>query len=178
MQLRSGARSSSERQAVANSRAMHFNSEHLGPGDDTPTIAPKIFVSGSGKRNWRTILSKWATVTSAIVAVAGPSPGAIAQAFSPTPLFEANTTIPGKNGATQALHVSVQSWQIAGQEKEIPLQGLYVAHLLSGQIVATIDGQTAQHLRGDYWTVKAGAAMRIAVVGEVAVLETILVSKQ
>ena len=53
-----------------------------------------------------------------------------------------------------------------------------MAHLLSGQILATVYGQTTQHLPGDYWTVKAGAAMRVKVVGEVAVLETIVVIKQ
>jgi hypothetical protein len=53
-----------------------------------------------------------------------------------------------------------------------------VAHLLSGQILATIDGRTTPHLPGDYWTVKAGAAMRVKVVEEVAVLETTAVSKQ
>ena len=87
-------------------------------------------------------MSKCAVVTTAIVAIAGPSPGAIAQALSPTPVYEGDTTIPAKNGATEAVHVSVQSWGIAGQEQEIPLHGSYVAHLLSGQILATIDGQT------------------------------------
>jgi len=121
---------------------------------------------------------KRGVVITAIVAVIGLPPGAIAQALSPTTVYEGNTTISAKNGATQAVHVSVQSWGIAGPEHEIPLQGFYVAHLLSGQILATIDGQTTQHLPGDYWTVKAGAAMRVEVVGEVAALETIVVSKQ
>jgi len=123
-------------------------------------------------------LSKCTVVITAIVAVVGPSPGAIAQDFSPTTVYEGNTTIPAKNGATQAVHVSIQSWGIAGPEHEIPLQGFYVAHLLSGQISATIDGQTTQHLPGDYWTVKAGTAMRVKAGGEVAVLETTVVSKQ
>ena len=114
----------------------------------------------------------------ALVAIAIPLAGAVAQVLSPTPVFEGNTTIPAKNAATQAVHISVQSWGIAPQEREIPLRGFYVAHLLSGQISATIDGQTADHLPGDYWTVKAGAAMRVGVVGEVAVLETTVVSKQ
>ena len=148
------------------------------PEDDTPTIAPEIFVSGSEKHNGSVILSKCTVVITAIVAVVGPSPGAIAQDFSPTTVYEGNTTIPAKNGATQAVHVSVQSWGISGQEREIPLNGFCVAHLLSGQILATVDGQTTQHLPGDYWTVKAGAAMRVEVVGEVAVLETTVVSKQ
>jgi quercetin dioxygenase-like cupin family protein len=124
------------------------------------------------------VLSVRAVLTTAIVAIVGPAPRAIAQAPSPTPVYEANATIPAKNGATQAVHVSVQSWGIAGTEHEIPLQGFYVAHLLSGQISATIDGQTTQHLPGDYWTVNAGAAMRVKAGGEVAVLETTVVSKQ
>jgi uncharacterized cupin superfamily protein len=127
------------------------------------------------------VLSVRAVVTAAIVAIdaiAGSLPGALAQALSPTPVYEGDTTIQAKNGAAQAVHINVQSWQISGQEQEIPLRGFYVAHLLSGQILATNDGQTTQHLPGDYWTVKAGAATRVKVVGEVAVLETIVVSKQ
>jgi quercetin dioxygenase-like cupin family protein len=102
----------------------------------------------------------------------------MAQALSPTLVFEGNTTTTAKNGATQTVHVVVQSWGIAGQEHEIPLRGFYVAHLLSGQISATVDGQTTEHLPGPYWTVKAGATMRVKVVGEVAVLETTVVAKQ
>jgi uncharacterized cupin superfamily protein len=123
-------------------------------------------------------LSKCAVLTTAIIAIVAPSAGAIAQALAPAPMYEGNTTIPAKNGATQAVHINVQSWGISGQEQEIPLKGFYVAHLLSGQILAAVDGQTTQHLPGDYWTVKAGAAMRVKVVGEVAVLETTVVSKQ
>lgn len=118
-----------------------------------------------------------AVMTAAIVAIVGPSPGAMAQAVS-SPVFEANATVPGKNGATEAVHVSVQAWEIGGEQQEMPLYGFYVAHLLSGHILATIDGRTMQHLPGDYWTVKAGAAMTVKVVGEVAVLETTVVSKQ
>jgi hypothetical protein len=142
-------------------------------------LSPAIVQVRGVDRIWASrAISKCAVVTAAIVAIAGPSPRAMAQALSPTPVYEADTTIPAKNGATEAAHVSVQSWAIAGQEREIPLQGLYVAHLLSGQVSATIDGRTAQHLPGDYWTVRAGAAMTVKAVGEVAGLETIIVSKQ
>jgi hypothetical protein len=114
----------------------------------------------------------------ALVAIAGPLAGVVAQALSPTLVFEGNTTTLAKNGATQAAHIVVQSWGIAGKENEVPMRGFYVAHLLSGQILATIDGQTTGHEPGDYWAVKPGAAMRVNVVGEAAVLETIAVSKQ
>jgi hypothetical protein len=118
------------------------------------------------------------TTIAALFAIATPLAGAMAQALSPTSEFQGNATTIAKDGATQAVHVSVQSWRIAGQEDELPLRGFYVAHLLSGQIAATIDGQTTEHLPGDYWTVKAGASMRLEVVGEVAVLETIVVAMQ
>jgi hypothetical protein len=134
--------------------------------------------SGSEKHNGSRILSKCVVVTTAIAAIVGPSPGTMAQALSPTPVYEGDTAIPAKNGAMEAVRVSVQAWEISGQEQEISLQGFYVAHLLSGQILATIDGQMKQHLPGDYWTVKAGVAMRVKVVGEVSVLETTVVSKQ
>jgi len=122
-------------------------------------------------------MTTYAVAAAAIVAVAGALP-AKAEALAPTPVFEGSTTIPAKNGPMEAVHVSVQSWAISRREQQIPLQGFYVAHLLSGQISATIDGQTTPHVAGDYWTVKAGAAMRVSVVGEVAALETIVVSKQ
>src|SRR5437870_2779274 len=113
----------------------------------------------------------------ALCAIAIPLACAIAETLAPTLVFEGTMTTPAKNGATQAVHIIVQSWGI-GATQDIPLRGFYVAHLLSGQISTTIDGQTTEHLPGDYWTIKAGAAMRVKVVGEVAVLETIVVEKQ
>ena len=123
-------------------------------------------------------MTKCIVATVAIVAIAGLPLGATAQGLSPAPVYEGDTTVQAKNGASETAHVSVQSWAIAGQEQEIPVQGFYVAHLLSGQILATIQGQTTQHLPGDYWPVKGGASMRVQAVGEVAVLETTAVSKQ
>ena len=120
---------------------------------------------------------KCIAAATALVAIAGPLAGAMAQALSPTLVFEGNTTS-AKDGATQTVHIVVQSWATARQEDEIPLRGFYVAHLLSGAISATIDGQKTEHLPGDYWTVMTGAAMRVKVSGEVAVLETTVVTKQ
>jgi hypothetical protein len=103
---------------------------------------------------------------------------AAAEALSPALVFEGKTMVQAKDGTTQSAHVSVQSWRIAGPEEELlPLRVFYIAHLLSGQIRAKIDGQTIEHLPGDYWTVNAGVVMRVKAVGEVAVLETIVVAK-
>jgi quercetin dioxygenase-like cupin family protein len=115
---------------------------------------------------------------------ATPLASAEAQALLPAPVFEGKTTTPIKSGATQPVHITVQSWEIAGQRNRngpshgIPLHGFYVAHLLSGDISTTIDGQTTKHFPGDYWTVKTGATMQVKVLGEFAVLETIVVAKQ
>ena len=113
-----------------------------------------------------------------LVAIAIPLAGAMAQAISPTPVFQGDAAVPTKNAATQIVHISVQSWAIAPQEREIPLRGFYMAHLLSGQISTTIDGQAMEHLPGDYWTVKPGATMHVKAIGEVAVLETTVVAKE
>jgi hypothetical protein len=120
-------------------------------------------------------------IGAALVSIVIPVAGAIAQTLSPSPVFEANMTTPAKNGATQAVHISVQSWGIAGQDRaihEIPLRGFYVAHLISGSISTTIDGETSKQPPGAYWTVKAGATMQVKVLGAVAVLETTVVAKQ
>jgi hypothetical protein len=112
-----------------------------------------------------------------LVSIAIPLVGAIAGTLSPTTVFEGNTIARAKDGATKPVHVVIQSWRI-GATQEIPLRGFYLAHLLGGHISATIGGQTVEHLPGDYWTIKPGAAMQIKVLGQFAVLETIVVAKQ
>jgi hypothetical protein len=115
----------------------------------------------------------------AFVISAAPA-GAIAQALQPTPEFEAALATATKSGATQTAKISIQSWELpnqGGTEHEIPLKGFYVAHLLSGDIAATVDGQTTKRLPGAYWAVKVGATMQVKVLSELAVLETIVPTK-
>jgi hypothetical protein len=109
---------------------------------------------------------------------------AAAQTISQVKVFEGSTTIPAKAGGTEDVHVSIQSWGISGDRRrqgageEIPLRGFYLAHLLSGEVSAAINGQAVQHGPGDYWTVGAGATMRVTVLGEYAMLETTVLSRQ
>jgi hypothetical protein len=93
-------------------------------------------------------------------------------------VFEGATAAQPKTG--QSFHLSVQSWQFTPTDAvhEIPLRGFYVAHLLSGSIVTTIDGVVTTRGDGAYWTVKAGEIMQVEVLGEFAVLETIVIAKQ
>jgi hypothetical protein len=118
----------------------------------------------------------------AIVASLALTPAAaIAQAnVSPKVLFEGNLAAPQKDAAPTG-QASVKSWEFFnknGAVQELPLAGFYVAHLVSGKVAATIDGQTTNYQPGSYWTVKAGAKMQVKVLGEMAVLETITASKQ
>jgi uncharacterized cupin superfamily protein len=117
----------------------------------------------------------------ALAATALPSSRVVAAALSPTRVFEGNITTPAKDGTTQSVHIIVQAWAIAGPgdvTQEIPIREVYVAHLISGQISVASDGPATTHRPGDYWVVKAGTAMQVKARGDVAVLETIVVSKQ
>jgi hypothetical protein len=102
---------------------------------------------------------------------------AVAQTLVPTPVFETTASISAKNGTVHPVHVDIQSWRISG-EKEIPLRGFYIAHLLGGAISTTIAGQTTIQPPGAYWPVKEDANMQVKVLGDLAVLETIVVTKQ
>jgi quercetin dioxygenase-like cupin family protein len=121
------------------------------------------------------------TAAAALAALsATPFAQGVAQTLEPRPVFEATLAAPVKNGAAQPANISIQSWELPNQEgaaHEIPLRGFYVAHLLSGDVSVTVDGQTAAYVPGDYWAVKPGATMQVKVLSELAVLETIVAAK-
>ncbi|MCI0599069.1 MAG: hypothetical protein L0Y60_06050 [Beijerinckiaceae bacterium] len=102
-----------------------------------------------------------------------------AETLQPIPEFETKTMTPARGGGSLPVRISVKSWELINLDgvQEIPLQGFYIAHLLSGEINASADGQTFPRTTGDYWSVKSGAAMKVEVLGESAVLETISVAK-
>jgi hypothetical protein len=119
--------------------------------------------------------------------------GAAAQDLSSKDVFDGAVTtlteLPahGEMNAARAspdIHISIKSWGITGDRRgdstlqEIPLQGFYLAHLLSGQITATIGGKTTRHSPGDYWAIKPGATMQVKALGDYAMLETTVISKQ
>jgi hypothetical protein len=53
-------------------------------------------------------MTKCVAAMTALLAIAVPLAGAMAQALAPTPVFESNTTTPANDGATQAVHIVVQ----------------------------------------------------------------------
>jgi hypothetical protein len=117
------------------------------------------------------------TLSALAISALGANP---TEALEARPEFDAKMTTPSKQGPAQPVHVTVQSWGVSQQNaaQEIPLRGFYVAHLLGGEIATTIDGQMTKRVAGDYWTVSPGSAMQVTVLGEFAVLETIVVAKQ
>jgi hypothetical protein len=126
-------------------------------------------------------MRKCKALIAVLILTAIPFASAIGQALAPTPVYEEKTTTRAENGTAQPVRVSIQSWDVAGDEdaaREIPLPGFYVAHLISGHLSATIHGQATDHLPGDYWAVKVGSTMYVKALGQGALLETIVVSKQ
>jgi hypothetical protein len=97
-----------------------------------------------------------------------------------TTLYEGTITTQTAEGAAKPVHLAVQSWTIAndGAAHEIPLAGFYVAQLQSGNIAATVAGETIDYRSSDFWTVKAGATMSVKVLSELAVIETVAPAKQ
>jgi hypothetical protein len=121
--------------------------------------------------------------------------GAAAQDLTSKDIFEGGATTKTNVGAEAlnttaavaapaGIHISIKSWGISGDRRggsvpqEIPLQGFYLAHVLTGEITATIDGVTTRHSPGDYWAVKPGATMKAKALGDYAMLETTVISKQ
>ena len=106
---------------------------------------------------------------------------AAAATISASPAVENTVTIVGPHTTTQQARISVQTWRIARQgdaPQEIPLQDFYVAHLLSGALSATVDGVTTKYMPGEYWVVKAAANMQVKPGRDLAVLETIVITKR
>ncbi|MGH7122663.1 MAG: hypothetical protein ACREFP_27335 [Acetobacteraceae bacterium] len=119
-------------------------------------------------------------ITVASVSIGIGMAGAMAETPQPTTVFKGVVAAAPTTGPAQSGQVSVQTWELGGPKgaaHEIPLRGFYVAHLLSGAIATTIDGQTTNQPPGAYWTVKAGATMQVKVLGEFAVIETIVVTR-
>jgi hypothetical protein len=124
---------------------------------------------------------KWNPAVTMLVLAALPVAGAMGQRLALSPVFQGKLMAPKTDGTMQPVDVSIQSWELApgeGGMYEIPLRGFYVAHLLSGNISTSIDGETTSQPPGAYWAVKSGATMKVRVNGQSATVETIVVSKQ
>jgi hypothetical protein len=108
------------------------------------------------------------------------SPAASEETASRDIVFEATTTNVDRNGAAQDVRITTQVWRFPGRGEalqELPLRGFYIAHLLSGTVAATTVDRAVEYKSGAYWSVKPSATMLIKTIGELAVIETIVVGK-
>lgn len=82
-------------------------------------------------------------------------------------------------GATVPLHVELKDWDITGggRRAELPDQGFYIAHLISGEVTTELGGKAQLRHPGDFWTVEKGTRMAVQVKppSESAYLQTIAV---
>jgi hypothetical protein len=120
---------------------------------------------------------KFIHLISALCATCSSSVLAADNFMSPSYETNATVTIQSKAATPEVISVSVQSWAVSKQERTIPLLGYYLARAVTGDVSATIDGRTVQHLPGEYWSVRPGATMEVDTLGEGSVLETTLLSK-
>jgi hypothetical protein len=83
-------------------------------------------------------------------------------------------------GTTLPLHVEFKEWDVAGggRSLELPEQGFYVAHLVSGEITTQVGDKSQVRRPGDFWTVEKGTRMVVQInpPAESALLQTIAVS--
>ena len=108
---------------------------------------------------------------------------AAAEDLSLKQIFQGTMIVRTQGRDSVNVFLSIQSWGITGDRRggsvlqEIPLQGFYLARLRSGEITSTIGGVTTHRSAGDYWDVGPGATMQVKALGDYAMLETTVVSK-
>ena len=83
-------------------------------------------------------------------------------------------------GTVVPLKVEVRNWTVSLSARafEMPDQGFYIVHLVSGRVTTEIAGKTAARNPGDFWVVEKGQRMAISIKRphESAGLQTIAVS--
>ena len=67
-------------------------------------------------------------------------------------------------GTAISLKVEVKEWTVtrSAQAFEMPDQGFYIVHLISGHISTEIAGKTTERHSGDFWVVEKGQHMAIS----------------
>ena len=83
-------------------------------------------------------------------------------------------------GAVVSLKVEVKSWTVSRSARafEMPDQGFYIVHLVSGRITTEVAGKATPRNPGDFWVVEKGQRMAISMQRphESAGLQTIAVN--
>jgi len=93
--------------------------------------------------------------------------------------FIGTVAMKNKAGKSVPLQVSVRTWGIAGGHEAIrlPEQGFVVIQLHSGKVTTVIDGKVQERGEGEFWVVRPGTQMTVAVTSEAAVLQAMTLQK-
>jgi hypothetical protein len=93
--------------------------------------------------------------------------------------FSETLKLTNPKGASVPLYVEFKDWDVTGGGRgtELPDQGFYVAHLVTGDITTEIGGKSELRHPGDFWTVEKGTRMVVQITppSESAYLQTIAV---
>jgi quercetin dioxygenase-like cupin family protein len=87
--------------------------------------------------------------------------------------FAGTLRFSARDDSARGLRVDVHHWAIRGGQRVTPAAspGFRVVQLLAGAVTTVIDGERAARREGEFWTVPAGAAMRLQTGDDAAVLQ-------
>jgi hypothetical protein len=108
-----------------------------------------------------------------------PISGAANDPLSSGMLFEGTATVHDAKGKTQRFQIGIRRLYLDAEEdgpQVISISTLSIMTICSGRIETIIDGKAVVRSPEDYWTVKADSSMKVKVLGESAILQTIAVT--
>lgn len=80
------------------------------------------------------------------------------------------------SGIPRPLHVVIRDWYVFNNHRgaaHIPIHAFTIAHLLSGIITTSINGQVVKRSPNEFWDLAASTDMAVTVKSEAAIIETV-----
>lgn len=122
-------------------------------------------------------MSKGFVLTTGLLLLATASSLADAQRPAGT-IYKGRLFVANANRAPKSAQITLQLWNLEKGDdspQTLPISGFVVVNLRSGQVETTINGVSEVRVPEDFWTLKAGSTMQIKVLGQSAMLETLIV---
>jgi hypothetical protein len=98
---------------------------------------------------------------------------------SATVLFTATGSARAVNGKSHDFRIIIRKWDldaVVEEDQSISFPTFTVINICSGRVETTIAGETVVHNPDEYWAMKAGSTMRLRVLSESAVLQTLAIT--
>ena len=92
--------------------------------------------------------------------------------------FDGSTTLLGKAGRTETIHVTMRQWVVSGRQPVrdfpgFPGHGFLLVQLRAGKVITVIDGKQERRIGSDFWVVPPNSQMLVQVIGETANLDVL-----